>query len=69
MRTPTWLLGYHGCDREVGEAVLAGQTELLVSENDWDWLGPGIYFWENSDRRALDWARYAKKSPEFFARG
>ena len=39
MRTPTWVLGYHGCDREVGEAVLAGKTVLRTSENDWDWLG------------------------------
>jgi hypothetical protein len=46
MQTPTWVLGYHGCDREVGEAVLAGETELLPSENDWDWLGTGIYFCE-----------------------
>lgn len=66
MRTPTWVLGYHGCDREVGEAVLAGRAELLRSENNWDWLGTGIYFWENSARRALDWAKYAKKHPEYF---
>ncbi len=66
MRTPTWVLGYHGCDREVGEAVLAGKTELLGSENDWDWLGTGIYFWENSAKRALEWSKYAKQHPEFF---
>lgn len=66
MRTPTWVLGYHGCDREVGEAVLTGETELLASKNDWDWLGTGIYFWENSAKRALDWAKYAKQHPEFF---
>ena len=49
MRTPTWVLGYHGCDREVGEAVLAGETTLRPSENDWDWLGTGI----TSERIAL----------------
>jgi hypothetical protein len=66
MRTPTWVLGYHGCDRAVGEAVLAGETTLRVSENEWDWLGTGIYFWENSAQRALDWAEFAKAHPQYF---
>ena len=67
MRTPTWVLGYHGCNREVGEAVLAGETTLRPSENDWDWLGTGIYFWENSARRASDWSEYAAANPQFFS--
>lgn len=28
------------------------------STNEYDWLGNGIYFWENSHQRALDWARH-----------
>ncbi|MDP1586210.1 MAG: hypothetical protein Q8M07_00580 [Prosthecobacter sp.] len=59
-------IGYHGCDRETGERVLAGKTELLLSTNDYDWLGDGIYFWENDPERALNWAlagaRHGKKS-------
>ncbi|MEO8350290.1 MAG: hypothetical protein ABI680_01080 [Chthoniobacteraceae bacterium] len=66
MRAQTWILGYHGCDREVGEAVLAGEAELRLSENDWDWLGTGIYFWENNARRALEWARFAPAHPAYF---
>ena len=27
------------------------------SENDYDWLGSGIYFWEANPDRALAWAR------------
>lgn len=30
---------------------------LKHSENKYDWLGNGIYFWENSYQRAYDWAR------------
>ncbi|HBJ87079.1 MAG TPA: hypothetical protein DDZ88_25110 [Verrucomicrobiales bacterium] len=60
------LIGYHGCDRETGEQVLAGETELKASTNDYDWLGHGIYFWENDPERALQWARsvwrHGKKS-------
>ena len=63
MRTPTWVLGYHGCEQEVAEAVLAGRLTLRVSENDYDWLGTGIYFWENSPERALEWARHGASNP------
>lgn len=27
------------------------------SDNDYDWLGPGVYFWEANPRRGLDYAR------------
>lgn len=27
------------------------------SENAYDWLGSGIYFWESNPDRALDWAK------------
>ena len=30
---------------------------LKPSNEDFDWLGPGIYFWEADPRRALEWAR------------
>lgn len=61
----SFVLGYHGCDREVGEAVLAGKKELKPSKNAHDWLGHGIYFWENNPQRALDWAKFMSKHPEF----
>jgi hypothetical protein len=55
---PGLILGFHGCDRDVGEAVLSGQTRhLKASEKDFDWLGSGIYFWEGSHARAWEWAR------------
>ena len=33
------------------------------SKNDYDWLGNGIYFWENNYLRALEYAESIKKSP------
>lgn len=30
------------------------------SNNDYDWLGPGIYFWEANPLRGLDFAREAR---------
>jgi hypothetical protein len=56
MRPASILVGYHGCDRSVGESVLFRGKKLKASENDYDWLGHGIYFWENDPQRALDWA-------------
>ncbi len=49
------MLGYHGCDRAVGEALLAGSA-FEPSANAWDWLGPGVYFWEANPKRAFDFA-------------
>ena len=57
MRHSAWVLAYHGCDREVGEAILSGQKEIRPSTNDYDWLGAGAYFWENSYSRAMEWAQ------------
>ena len=57
------VLAYHGCDREIGERVLAGRVEVLPSTNDYDWLGSGAYFWEGDPRRALEWARFLQKRP------
>ncbi|MGH9444695.1 MAG: hypothetical protein ACRD3O_03060 [Terriglobia bacterium] len=51
----SFVLGYHGCDRETGERLLLNES-FQASENDYDWLGSGIYFWEANPDRALAWA-------------
>ena len=56
----SFVLGYHGCDKAVGEALLDGD-EFRPSENNYDWLGSGIYFWETNPRRGLDWAKELKR--------
>jgi len=53
----SFVLGYHGCDRRIADSAISGQIELIPSNADYDWLGPGIYFWESDPRRALEWAR------------
>jgi hypothetical protein len=53
---PHQVIGYHSCDREVGLRVINGQDALVPSTNKWDWLGHGIYFWEQDPYRALQYA-------------
>ena len=60
---PSYALGFHGCDATVAQSVFAGKTHLRRSKNDFDWLGEGIYFWENNPTRALQYARELRDRP------
>lgn len=54
--TASFVLGYHGCDSETADKLLSN-VDFVKSENDYDWLGWGIYFWEANPDRALAWAQ------------
>ena len=58
------MLAYHGCDRDLAEGLLSGAKSLKPSDNDYDWLGPGVYFWESNPDRALEFAREKRKRGE-----
>lgn len=51
-----FILGYHGCDAAVAERLLNGDP-FVPSQNNYDWLGSGIYFWEANPVRGLQFAR------------
>ena len=55
------VFGYHGCDASVADAAIQTGNHLAPSENDDDWLGEGIYFWEYGPDRAMEWARARHK--------
>jgi len=55
------VLGFHSCDKEIGEKVLNGHEHLRFSTNQYDWLGNGIYFWEQNPARALHYAEEVQK--------
>lgn len=58
------VLGFHGCDREIGEQILHGAIKhLRKSENRYDWLGHGIYFWKNNPERALQFVKELCEHP------
>ena len=53
----SFVLGYHGTDANLGRRLVSGEEQLRASENEYDWLGHGVYFWEANPQRGLDWAR------------
>ncbi|ODB35757.1 hypothetical protein BB427_16740 [Pseudoalteromonas sp. BMB] len=55
--SPGVVVGFHGCDQKIFDEVIKNGSSIAKSENDYDWLGHGIYFWENDYERALDWAK------------
>ena len=55
------ILAFHGCDASTAAEVISQGQHLRASENAYDWLGSGVYFWENNPERAFEWARAAQK--------
>ena len=55
MKYDRTILAYHGCDAETAERLLRGEP-FRKSQNDYDWLGEGVYFWEYGIDRALRFA-------------
>jgi len=52
------VLGYHGCDPAFADSLIRGDRRIAdwqPSQNPYDWLGHGIYFWEYAPERARIW--------------
>lgn len=61
---PSFVLGFHGCDQSVVDSVVRGESVLQISRNTYDWLGDGVYFWENDPERALEYAETIRDNPK-----
>lgn len=55
------VLAYHGCSLETARKLLGG-LPFQPSIKDYDWLGAGIYFWENDVLRACQWATEPRRN-------
>ena len=64
LATP-FVLGYHGCDKAIAQKAVTEGAEILQSDKDYDWLGPGAYFWESDPRRAREWAQWKAQIGEY----
>lgn len=60
-KLPNLTIGFHACDQETYAQVIQNNGNLNASHNDYDWLGPGVYFWENNLSRAQDYAAELRK--------
>ena len=61
-RLPSWILGFHGTDEETVHKILNDRkSHLRPSANEHDWLGGGIYFWENDPVRAHSFSKERMK--------
>lgn len=59
------IVAYHGCDIVTRDALVSGKlSHLDASQNKYDWLGPGVYFFENDLERALRFAQASQQHPE-----
>ena len=53
---PGLIIGFHGCDETFRNNIVNNRAIFNPSANDYDWLGNGMYFWENNRQRALEFA-------------
>src|SRR5690242_16580824 len=58
---PNLTIGFHGCDKSAVETLLNNPDNIKISRKPYDWLGHGMYFWENNYERALQWAKDKKQ--------
>ncbi len=49
------LYGYHGTRKQSAQTILV--EGFHPSRNPYDWLGDGVYFFEDAPLRAWEWAR------------
>lgn len=60
-RRSNLIIGFHGTTKDRAEKYLSGRLGFHASTHTYDWLGPGMYFWENNLERAKQWAEDAAK--------
>jgi hypothetical protein len=58
---PKLVLGFHGCDESIAKKLLSSKPTFKQSKNHYDWLGNGMYFWENDPERALEYVNEAQR--------
>jgi hypothetical protein len=61
---PGLLIGFHGCEASTRDTLLNNPDTIKKSEKPYDWLGHGMYFWENNAERAFQWAKDKAKREE-----
>ncbi|MGK0290608.1 MAG: hypothetical protein ACI86H_002067 [bacterium] len=55
-KKPAFVYGFHGMDESSAYKIVNQKEEFKQSDNLYDWLGKGTYFWENNLERAKQYA-------------
>lgn len=63
-KLPSFLFGFHGCDKSVGLKLINREIEQNPSTNNYDWLGNGMYFWEHNEERAWEYVKQCESNPK-----
>jgi len=58
---PAFIYGFHAIDKAAALKILNQEDNFIASDNKYDWLGKGVYFWENSLSRAEKYAEIDKE--------
>lgn len=53
-------IGYHGTSKEAADLILKSNY-FYSSRDEEEWLGEGVYFFEDDSLQALDWCKKVKK--------
>ncbi len=58
-RHSSFVLGFHGGEKSLLDEIVSGKkSHLTSSKGKFEWLGHGIYFWENDPQRGFEWAQH-----------
>ena len=52
---PLKVYGYHGTSKRSAQEILERGFDFSI--NDYDWLGTGVYFFQDAPMRAVSWAK------------
>jgi len=55
MVSPIQVIGYHGTTLQAAACIL--RDGFMISRNEYDWLGDGVYFFQDAPARSREWAR------------
>jgi hypothetical protein len=56
------ILGFYGCEKSEQQKLIYDPAYIRSSNESFDWLGHGMYFWENNPQRAMLWAEQKRKA-------
>lgn len=59
------VIGYHGCDQSTYDKMIINKEKFDHSTNDYDWLGSGVYFWQDDPQRAQEFAEEQVKKGKY----